>query len=107
MADSRLEKRNKKRLTVKFGNGKLEHVGYSSDVSSEGFFVESQAVYKSGAVLNFELTTRSGEVILVEGKVQWSKKGPVRLSHVVKSGMGISIQKFLQGKDVYLSFLSQ
>ena len=103
MPDSRLEQRNKKRLSVKFGHDKLEHLGYLSDVSSQGFFVESRIVYKPGVVVNCELTTRNGETILIEGKVQWSKKGAMRLSHIMKSGMGISILKFLQGEDVYFA----
>jgi hypothetical protein len=105
LPDSRLEQRIKKRLSVKFGYDKLEHTGYTSDVSSQGFFVESRIVYKSGIVLNCELTTRNGEIILIEGRVQWSKKGVMRHSHIMKSGMGIYILKFLKGEDVYLSLL--
>jgi Tfp pilus assembly protein PilZ len=107
MPDSRLEQRNKKRLSVRFGNGKLDNLGYSSDVSSEGLFVESRAVYRSGALINLELTTRDGEIILIEGKVQWSKKGDPRLNHIMKSGMGIYIQKFLKGEEAYLALLLQ
>ena len=103
MPDSRLERRNKKRLSVKFGYDKLEHTGYTSDVTSHGFFLESRIVYKTGVELNCELTTRDGEVILIEGRVQWSKKGALRLNHIMKSGMGIYILKFLKGEDVYLS----
>jgi hypothetical protein len=103
LPDSRLEQRNKKRLSVKFGYDKLEHIGYLSDVSSQGFFVESRIVYKSGIVLNCELTTRNGEIILIEGRVKWSKKGAMRHSHIMKSGMGIYILKFLKGEDVYLA----
>ena len=103
VSDSRQERRIKKRLSVKFGHDKLEHLGYLSDFSSQGFFVESRIVYKSGVVLNFELTTRDGEIILIEGRVQWSKKGAPRLNHIMKSGMGIFILNFLQGVDVYLS----
>jgi hypothetical protein len=33
--------------------------------------------------------------------VQWSKKGSPRLNHIMKSGMGISILKFLQGEGEY------
>jgi hypothetical protein len=104
LPDSRLEQRNKKRLSVKFGDDKLEHTGYSSDVSSRGFFVESRIVYKSGIVLNCELTTLDGEIILIEGRVQWSQKGAMRHGHMMKSGMGIYILKFLKGEDVYLTF---
>jgi len=101
MADSRLERRNKKRLSVKFGYDKLEHAGYTSDVTSRGFFLESRIVYKTGVELNCELTTRSGEIILIEGRVQWAKKGAMRHNHIIKSGMGIYILKFLKGEDVY------
>ncbi len=103
MPDSRLEQRNKKRLSVKFGYDKLEHIGYLSDVSPQGFFVESRIVYKSGIVLNCELTTRNGEIILIEGRMQWSKKRAMRHNHIMKSGMGIYILKFLKGEDVYLT----
>jgi hypothetical protein len=103
LADSRLEQRSKKRMAVKFGHDKLEHIGYLSDVSSQGFFVESRIIYKTGVELNCELTTRDGEIILIEGRVQWSKKGALRLNHIMKSGMGIYILKFLQGEDAYLA----
>jgi hypothetical protein len=103
MADSRLERRNKKRLSVKFGYDRLEHAGYTSDVTSRGFFLESRIVYKTGVELNCELTTRSGETILIKGRVQWAKKGAMRHNHIMKSGMGIYILKFLKGEDVYLA----
>ena len=103
MADSRLERRNKKRLSVKFGYDKLEHAGYTSDITSRGFFLESRIVYKTGVELNCELTTRSGEIILIEGRVQWAKKGAMRHNYIMKAGMGIYILKFLKGEDAYLA----
>ena len=74
MPDTGLEKLNKKRLSVKFGYDKLDHIGDLSDVSSKGFFVESRTVYKPGVVLWCELTTRDRAIILIEGRVQSSKK---------------------------------
>ena len=106
MSDARLEQRKKRRLSVRFGNGKLENHGYSSDISLQGFFVESRVVYKSGGVMNFEIKNRDGEIITLIGKVQWSKKVAPRLNHILKSGMGISIQKFLTGEDIYLALVS-
>ena len=64
--------------------------------------MESQIVYKTGVVLNCEITTRGGEKIVIDGRVQWSKKGALRFNHIMKSGMGIYILKFLQGEDLYL-----
>lgn len=106
MSDTRLEQRKKRRLSVRFGNGKLENHGYSSDISLQGFFVESRVVYKSGGVMNFEIKNRDGEIITLIGKVQWSKKVAPRLNHILKSGMGISIQKFVTGEDIYLALVS-
>jgi hypothetical protein len=106
MSDARLEQRKKRRLSVRFGNGKLENHGYSSDISLQGFFVESRVVYKSGGVMNFEIKNRDGEIITLIGKIQWSKKVAPRLNHILKSGMGISIQKFLTGEDIYLALVS-
>lgn len=106
MSDARLEQRKKRRLSVRFGNGKLENHGYSSDISLQGFFVESRVVYKSGGVMTFEIKNRDGEIITLIGKIQWSKKVAPRLNHILKSGMGISIQKFLTGEDVYLALVS-
>jgi len=103
MSDSRLVQRNKRRLSVKFGYDKLEHTGYTSDVTPRGLFLESRIVYKTGVELNCELTTRDGEIILIEGRVQWAKKGAMRHNHIMKSGMGIYILKFLQGEDLYLA----
>lgn len=106
MSDARLEQRKKRRLSVRFGNGKLENHGYSSDISLQGFFVESRVVYKSGGVMNFEIKNRDGQIITLIGKIQWSKKVAPRLNHILKSGMGISIQKFVTGEDIYLALVS-
>lgn len=105
MPDLRMEQRNKKRLSVKFGHGQPDHVGYLSDVSSQGFFVESGTVYKPCVVLSFELTTRDRDIIVLEGRVQWSKKGAPRLNHIMQSGMGIYILKFMQGENEYQSLI--
>jgi hypothetical protein len=106
MADTRLEVRLKKRLSVKFGHDELEHIGYTSDVSSQGLCLEARTVYRPGIVLNVELKTREGETVLLQGEVRWAKKAPARvISHRLKSGMGINIQKFLQGKELFETFL--
>ncbi len=107
MPDSRLEVRLKKRLSVKFGHEELEHIGYTSDVSTQGIFLEARTVYKPGVVLKIELKTREGTIILLQGEVRWAKKAPARVSHRLKSGMGIYIQKFLQGEELFETFLDQ
>lgn len=105
MPEKRYEKRKKKRLSVRFGPNGEKHFGYTCDISSEGFFLESKTVYKPGTVLNVEITTKNGALIHVTGKVCWAKKAPPRLAGVMKSGMGIKVDKFIAGKEVFLSFL--
>jgi len=107
MPDTRLEIRHKKRLSVRFGHGELEHIGYTSDVSTQGVFIEARTVFRPGVVLNIELKTRDGEITLIEGEVRWAKKAPARANHLMKSGMGVYIQKFLQGQDIFETFLTQ
>ena len=104
MSDARDEERKKRRLTVRFGLNGEKHIGYTCDVSSQGLYVESRTVYKPGTVLNLEITTSGGETILVEGKVCWAKKSPPNLNRVMKSGMGVYVQQFLKGEEVFRSF---
>jgi hypothetical protein len=105
MPDTRLEVRLKKRLSVRFGHDGLEHIGYTCDVSTKGLFLEARTVYRPGIVLTIELKTRDGEITLLQGEVRWAKKAPARVSHRLKSGMGIYIQKFVQGEDIFETFL--
>ena len=107
MAEKRYEKRKKKRLSVRFGLNGEKHIGYTGDVSSEGLFLESKAVYKPGTVLDIEMTTSNGSLIHVVGKVRWAKKAPPNLSRVMKSGMGILVQEFIEGEEVFRSFWSE
>ena len=106
MPNSRFETRHKKRLSVRFGHGALEHIGHTSDVSTQGIFIEARTVYKPGVVLKIELKTRDNEIILIEGEVRWAKKAPARANHLMKSGMGICILNFLQGQDIFETYLS-
>jgi hypothetical protein len=106
MPDARFETRHKKRLSVRFGHGALEHIGYTSDVSAQGIFIEARTVYKPGVILKIELKTRDNEITLLEGEVRWAKKTPGRASYLMKSGMGICILKFLQGQDVFEAYLN-
>jgi len=107
MSDLRTQARFKKRLSVKFGHDQLENIGFTCDVSSRGLYLQSKIVYKPGIILIIEITMRDGTIILFEGKVRWSKKAPTEFSHKMKSGMGIQIQKFLQGEDVFKTIFLQ
>ena len=74
------------------------------DVSQEGMFVESQTVFREGALLHFLIRTRDDKEILLDAKVRWAKKYAARYSHKLKSGMGVLITDFQQGKEDYQTF---
>lgn len=74
------------------------------DVSQEGMFIETQTVFREGALLHLLIQTRDAKEILLDAKVRWSKKYAARYSHKLKSGMGVLITDFQQGKDEYQTF---
>jgi len=73
----------------------------------QGIYLQSKTIYKPGVVLIVEITKRDGTIVLLEGKVRWSKKAPAEFSHKMKLGMGIQVQKFLQGEDVFQTIFPQ
>lgn len=74
------------------------------DVSQEGMFIESQTVFREGALLHFLIRTNDDKEILLDAKVRWSKKYAARYSHKLRSGMGVLITDFQQGKEYYQTF---
>lgn len=90
-----------RRLTVRFGPEKFEHLGYTIDVSAEGLFIGSNTVYKSGGVLLIQLNSREGETVVIRGEIRWAQKMPAQYAHKVKSGMGIRILEITQGPEIY------
>lgn len=106
MADTRIEFRQKKRLTVRFGDDAPKHLGYTSDVSARGLFLEARTVYRPGVILNLEIETREGDLIRMVGEVRWAKKAPARVHHLMKSGMGIKIRQITMGQDIFVSFVN-
>jgi len=90
-----------KRLTVKFGVEKPEYLGYTIDISKDGLFIGANTVFVSGGILTVQLTTREGNVVLLKGEIRWSQKMPAQYAHKVKSGMGLRIIEFIQGREIY------
>lgn len=73
------------------------------DISFEGLFIESPTVFAPGVSLHVRLTTRDGVDILLKGTVRWAKKYAMRYSSRLRSGMGLFIDDFHQGGELYRS----
>ena len=67
-------------------------------------FLEASTVFREGVKLQLLIETRDRMEILLSGEVRWSKKYAARYSHKMKSGMGVMIEDFTRGKEVYESF---
>jgi hypothetical protein len=73
----------------------------------QGIYPQSKTVYNPGVVLIIEITTRDGRIVMLEGKVRWTKKAPEEFSHKMKSGVGIHVQRLLHGEDLFQAIFFQ
>ncbi len=95
-------KRFRKRLQLRFGQDSSSKVGFTSDISPQGFFIHSALVLPPQTRLQIELSPPGGaEAVLIEGRVVWAKKVPPNLLRLTKGGMGVRIIRFLTGEEVY------
>lgn len=67
-------------------------------------FIETTTVYKSGVHLQVKITTKENKEIFLDGKVQWAKKAPPRYAHKLRSGMGVTVTRFTEGKELFHDF---
>jgi hypothetical protein len=107
MSEKRWEKRHKRRLQLRFGDGDVTTMGLTDDISEEGIFIRTGAVQSPGTLLTIELYTPSNERIVLEAIVQWTKTVPsYALRRGKKGGMGLRILKFVSGEDYYRNLCS-
>lgn len=104
MVDKRSISRNKKRIPVRFGTDEYRHMGYTDDVSPGGIFIQTTSVLKPGGLLQVQLNTQDGEVILFTGQIRWAKRVPAQLIRKIKAGMGVKIMSFQQGEEIFRSW---
>lgn len=105
--DNRIETRHRKRIQLRYGIESADRVGFTEDVSDEGFFIKTALVQKPGSMMQFELTLPDGALVLLSGRVRWAKKVPPNLLHRLKGGMGIKISRFDSGQSAYQAFCEQ
>ena len=105
--DNRIELRHRKRIQLKYGLEEANRLGFTEDISDEGFFIKTGWVERPGALMVFELTMPDGVVVQLEGRVRWAKKVPAKLIHRIKGGMGIKITSFYCGEFEYRSFCDE
>ena len=101
MRDNRIDKRFRKRLSLKYGIDGATKIGFTEDLSDTGIFIRSPVVLPPNSILLVELKTLSNEIISLRGRVMWAKKVPQNMMHRIKGGMGLLITEFLSGEEHY------
>lgn len=101
MAEKRRIKRHRKRLQIKYGIDVPTRIGFTEDVSDGGFFVKTTFIHPPNSVLQLELTTPRGEIVLMEATVCWAKRVPPNMLRIAKGGMGLRITRFISGEESF------
>jgi hypothetical protein len=101
MAEKRYEKRLRKRLPLKFGTDGMLRIGFTEDLSDDGFFIRTVNVLAPNTKVLVELALPGNEAITLEGTVRWARKVPPLLLQKAKGGIGIRITRFLSGEAFY------
>ncbi len=98
--ERRGNKRQRKRIPLRYGTDAPNKVAFTDDVTREGLFVRSSLVAAPGTRLILEMTPPEGKIVLV-AEVRWAKNIPPALLSKLKGGMGLKIVAFLEGEAIY------
>jgi len=105
MSEKRLDLRKNRRLEVRFGPDEPKRIGFTCDITRQGFFIQSSAVCRPGTLLIITLLLGHDLEVRLEARVQWAKRVPPQMLRVVKKGgMGVKIIRFVSGEAIYLSY---
>jgi PilZ domain-containing protein len=88
--DRRRSDRERRRISVRYGNEEARHLGYTQEADEQGMFLQGNQLYPPGTVLNLELDTPEG-IIEAKGVVRWVKQVPAAFRRSMRGGMGIEI----------------
>lgn len=107
MAEKRILKRVRRRLTLRFGSESPVRTAFTEDVTEHGLFIKTTNLYAPGTHIIIELVLPTEQRVIVTGMVRWSKKVPPTMIHLVnKAGLGIKFLKFETGEEQFQEFLA-
>ncbi len=106
MAEKRIIKRVRRRLSLRFGHDKPVRMAFTEDVTDDGIFIKTTNLYKPGTQVTIELILPDEVKVTLIGMVRWSKKVPPNMIHLVKkAGLGVKILHFVTGEEDFMRFL--
>ncbi len=87
--DGRSSKRDRSRLMVRFGTTVPDKTGFTKNISESGVFVHTNQVFRPGTTVQLSIQFPD-RAFVFWGRVQWAKRVPPQLAHILDCGMGIS-----------------
>lgn len=106
MAEKRIIKRVRRRLSLRFGQDKPVRMAFTEDVTDDGMFIKTTNLYRPGTEIAIELILPDERKVNLIGMVRWTKKVPPNMIHLVKkAGMGVKILRFVDGGDTFMQFV--
>ena len=89
-ADRRRVDRNRRRVSIRYGDEKATHLGYTQEMGGKGLFLQGNQLFPPGTVLKMEIETADGPQS-ASGIVRWVKEVPPAFRRSMRGGMGIEL----------------
>jgi hypothetical protein len=86
--DKRGPERTKRRILVRFGDEISSRSGFTKNLSETGIFIQTNLVSRPGSMIHVELEFPEAKFTMW-ARVQWGKKVPPQLAHILECGMGL------------------
>jgi len=82
--------RKRRRVEVRYGEGRGTHLGYTTDLGEKGLFLQGNYLFPPTTVLTLEIEQPEGARI-ARGVVRWVKEVPPAFRRSLRGGMGIEL----------------
>jgi hypothetical protein len=103
MSEKRLDKRVRRRIAIRFGTDDPNRLAFTEDISPEGMFIKTTNIALPGSRLTVTLILQDNRTVTLAGRVMWAKKVPPQMIRLVKkSGLGLKIESFIEGEELYM-----
>lgn len=100
MAEKLAQRRQRKRIPVRYGTDNPVKVAFTDDITREGLFIRTALAIRPGTQVVVELKPPAGTIVL-RAEVRWAKQVPSQMLHKLKGGIGLKILAFEQGEHLY------
>ena len=89
-AERRRIDRNRRRVSVRYGDEKARFLGYTQEIGEKGLFLQGNHLYPPGTELRMDLELPEG-TRSARGIVRWVKEVPPAFRRSMRGGMGIEL----------------